>query len=336
PRPGRTRDLALGVIIALGLPLVWIALAFVTTPDFADYADTIAPMVADELGRSSISAAGLAGGVALNVFPWTLLLPGTAMMLLRTRPGPSPLLVVSLGWLAAVLVVFVVFISPRVVYFLPAAPALALLAAWGWHTAAGRARRWLTMPVGLGVAAAIVGIIVVTVGPVVFRFHEDPFALPSSIGLAAVAALVMTGFAAWRLECSQRATMAPTVLATGVLVTLLVVDVGARTPFYNRLYPIRATVRRFEERIPRGVEVGYSEANRVTALAVHLARPLRQLSPTAINGDPPVPAPGYVLLPHVEFAAARRAWSLERVDEVVLHRVHYVLAVVGGAAAGSR
>jgi len=337
PRPGRVRDLLPGLVIALGLPLAWLAFALLTAPDFANYADTIAPTIADELGRSSTTAASLAEGLALGVLPWTLLLPGTAVLLVRAWPGTSPLLVVALAWLAAVLVVFIVFIAPRVVYFLPASPALALLTAWGWDTARGRARRWLAVPLAIGSAATIAGIIATTMGRVVFHFHNDPLALPASIALSAAGALLVTGLAAWKLERSGRSTVALAVLAPGVLVTLLLFDVGVRTPFYNQLYPIRTTVRRFEQRIPRGVEVGYTEANRVTALAVQLSRPLRQLSPAAIHGHPPVPAPGYVILPDVEFAAARTRWSLGRVDEVVLHRVRYVLATVGsGAAAAPR
>ena len=336
PRPGRVRDLVPGLVIALGLPLAWLAFAFLTAPDFADYADTLVPMIAGELGRSSTSAASLAEGLAVSMFPWTLLLPGTALMLVRAWPGTSPLLIVSLGWLAVVLVVFVVFIAPRAVYFLPAYPALALLMAWGWETAAGRARRWLTVPLAVGGAATIAAIIATTMRSVVVRFHNDPLALPSSIALSAGAVLLVTGVAAWRLERSHRSTVALAVLAPGVLVTLLLFDVGVRTPFYNQLYPIRSTAKHFEDRIRPGVEVGYTEANRVTALAVHLARPLRQLSPAAIQGHPPVPAPSYIILPDVEFAAARSGWSLERVDEVVLHRVRYVLASVGAGAAAPR
>ena len=50
---------------------------------------------------------------------------------------------------------------------------------------------------------------------------------------------------------------------------------------------------------------------------------------------PAAPAPRYVLLPDVEFQEAREPWSLERVDEVVFHRVRYVLAVVGADAVRS-
>ncbi len=334
-RPGRPRDLGLGLVLAVGLPLVWLAPASLVAPDFAQYTESLGPTVANELARPSSSAVSAVGGLAIGFFPWTLLLPGTLVMLARTRPGASPLVVVSLGWVAVVLVVFLVGISPRAVYFLPAYPALALLAAWGWQTAEGRQRRWLTVPLGVGIATVIAGGIVAAVRPVILRFHNDPFQVPASMGLVAGGVLLVAGVVAFRLERRRWSVAALTIVAAGVLITLLMFDVRARTPFYNRLYPIRATVKYLEERIPPGAEVGYTEANRVTALAVYLARPLRQLPPNAFTDGPPSPAPRYLLLPDVEFQAAREPWSLERVDEVVFHRVRYVLAAVGSGAARS-
>jgi hypothetical protein len=257
------------------------------------------------------------------------------VMLARSRPIASPLVVVCLGWVVVVLVIFLVAVSPRAVYFLSAHPALALLAAWGWQSAQGRRWWWLAVPLGLGIAAVVVIGIVAAVRLPVFRFHDDPLQIPASISLAAAGVLLGTGVLAWWLHRRQWSVAGLTIVAAGVVTTLLMFDVGVRTPFYNRLYPIRATVRRFEARIPAGAEVGYTEANRVTALAVRLARPLRQLAATAITQRPPVPAPRYVLLPEVEFQAAHEPWALERVEEVVLHRVHYVLAAVDPRAGAS-
>jgi 4-amino-4-deoxy-L-arabinose transferase-like glycosyltransferase len=336
-REGRLRDLGLGLALAVGLPIAWLAPAFLVAPDFAQYAESLGPTVANELARPWSSAVRAVGGLAIGFFPWTLLLPATFVMLARSWRLASPLVIVSLGWLAVVLVVFLVGISPRAVYFLPAYPALALLAAWGWQTAARHQRRWLVVPLGVGIATVIATGIVAAVRPLVLRFHDDPFQLPASIGLAASSVLLLAGVVAFWLERRRRSVAALVTVAVGVVTTLLVFDVGARTPFYNGLYPIHATVQRLESRIPEGAEVGYTEAKRVTALAVYLARPLRQLPPAAITEGPSSPAPRYLLLPDVEFQAAREPWSLERVDEVVFHRVRYILAAVGpGAARSSR
>jgi hypothetical protein len=143
----------------------------------------------------------------------------------------------------------------------------------------------------------------------------------------------MAAVAAFQLERRRRSAAAMVILAMGAVATILWLDVAVRTPFYNQVYPIRAAVKRLEARLPPGAEVGYVEANRVTALAAQLSRPLRQLSPSVIAGWPPAPAPPYVLLPDAEFQAARETWSLELVDDVVFHGVRYVLAAVGAGAA---
>src|SRR6185503_13254616 len=91
--------------------------------------------------------------MALGFFPWTLLLPGSVLVLARRRPITSPFLVVVLAWVLVVVAVFVGIISSRPVYFLPVYPALALIAAWSWQNAEGRERWWLAAPLGVGAAA---------------------------------------------------------------------------------------------------------------------------------------------------------------------------------------
>jgi 4-amino-4-deoxy-L-arabinose transferase-like glycosyltransferase len=332
-RPGHLRELGLGLALALALPLLWLVPVALAAPDFARYAESLGPMVANELARPWSSSLRAVAGLGIGFFPWTMLLPGSLVLFARTWSVASPLVIVCLGWLTVMLVVFLVVISPRAVYFLPAYPALALLAAWGWHAAEGRQRLWLAAPLGLGIATVIAAGIVMTVRSLPLRFHDDPFPLPPPIGLISAGALLAAGVVALWLERRRRSAAALVILAIGTWVTVLSLDVGARAPFYNRLYPIRAAAKRLEGRIPPGAEVGYSEANRVTALAVHLSRPLRQLSPSAIAGRPPDSPPRYVLLPDVEFQAARQAWSLQHVDDVFFHNVRYVLAAVGPGSA---
>ena len=332
-RPGHLRELGLGLALAVALPLLWLVPVALAAPDFGRYAESLGPMVANELARPWSSALNAVAGLGIGVFPWTLLLPGSFALLARRWSVASPPVILCLGWLTVMLVVFLVVISPRAVYFLPAYPALALLAAWGWQAAEGRQRRWLAAPLGLGIAAIIVVGIVTSIRSLPLRFHDDPFPLPPPIGLISAGALLVAGVVALRIERRRRSAAALVILAVGAWVTLLSIDVGARTPFYNRLYPIRAAAKRLEGRIPPGAEVGYSEANRVTALAVHLSRPLRQLSPSAIAGRPPSPPPRYVLLPDVEFQTARETWSLQHIDDVFFHNVRYVLAAVGSGSA---
>jgi 4-amino-4-deoxy-L-arabinose transferase-like glycosyltransferase len=332
-RPRRLAELGAGLALAVALPLAWLAPTALAAPDFTRYAQSLGSTMATDLARPSTSALSTAAALGMGFLPWALLLPGSLALLMRRWPGSSPLAVVCLGWAAIVLVVFLVAISPRAVYFLPAYPALALLCAWGWHVADGRERRWLTVPLGVGVAAAVAAGIAVAVRPVLLRIHGDPLRVSQPIALAIGGVILVAAVAAFQLERRRRSAAAMAILAVGAVATLLWLEVGMRTPFYNQVYPIRATATRLEARVPPGAEVGYTESNRVTALAAQIARPLRQLSPSAIASPPPAPAPQYVLLPDAEFQAARELWSLERVDDVVFHNVRYVLAAVGAGAA---
>jgi 4-amino-4-deoxy-L-arabinose transferase-like glycosyltransferase len=325
-RPAPLRQFGPGLVLALALPLAWLAPAALAAPDFARYVQHVGPTMAHELARPSSSAVAAIGGVALGFFPWTVLLPGSFVLLARRRPLPL-LAVLSLAWLVVVLVVFLVGISPRAVYFLPACPALALLAAGGW-LAAGAERRWLTWPLGLAIAAAIVAGFVTALAPITIWSHGDPLVVPPVLGLLSSGVLLALGLLALGLERRGRSMMAVTVLALAMVGTLVTLDAGARTPFYNRLYPIRASVKQLESRIAPGAEVGYTEANRETALAVYLRRPLRQLPPAEAS-QPPSPPPPYVLLPEPDFISVREAWSLRQVDEVSFRKIRYILATTG-------
>jgi 4-amino-4-deoxy-L-arabinose transferase-like glycosyltransferase len=326
-RPAPLRELWPGLALALALPLAWLAPAALAAPDFAQYVQHVGPTMAHELARPSRSMVSAVGGLAFGFFPWTALLPGSLVLLARRRPLPA-LVVVALAWLIVVLVVFLVTISPRVVYFLPACPALALIAAWGWLAAEGGRRRWLTWPLGLAIAAAVVTAIVTAARPITIWSHGDPLEVPPMLGLVGGGAVLGLGLLALGFERRGRAVTAIVLVAAGVVTTLLALDVTAQTPFYKRLYPIRASARHLERRIPPGAEVGYTEAQRGTALAVYLSRPLRQLPPVEM-GEPPTPAPPYVLLPEADFLTVHERWSLRQVDEVSFRNVRYILAATG-------
>jgi len=324
--PARLRELWPGLALAAAVPVAWLAPAALAAPDFGQYIRSVGPTLANELARPSSPVATALAVMVVGCFPWTVLLPGSFALLARRRPLP-PLAALSLAWLVVVLVVFLGVISPRAVYFLPASPALALLAAWGW-LADGSPRRWMAWPLGLAVAAAVATGLAAAVWPLRLTSHGDPFELPRFVGLVSGSALLALGLVALVLGRRGRLLTAVVLLAAAVVVTLVALDAGARTPFYNRLYPIRASVERLERRIPPGAEVGYTEGQRDTALAVNLSRPLRQLPALEIR-EPPRPAPPYVLLPEREFLAVHESWGLRRVDDVYFRKVRYILAATG-------
>jgi 4-amino-4-deoxy-L-arabinose transferase-like glycosyltransferase len=327
PRHAPLRELWPGVALALALPLAWLAPAALTDDDFIEYAQYVGPTMARELSRPSTPVLSAVGGMAVGVFPWTVLLPGSFVLLARRRPLPL-LMTVSLAWLVVVLVVFLVVISPRAVYFLPACPALALIVAWAWLASAGSRRSWMAWPLGLAVVAAAVAGFATAVRHTTLSSHGDLFEVPRTVGLVCGSALLVLGLAALHFGRRGRPLTVVVLLALGAIVTLVTLDAGARVPFYNRLYPIRASARHLERHIPPGAEVGFTEAQRDTALAVQLARPLRQLPPADAD-EPPTPAPPYVLLPEVDFVSVRETWSLRQVAEVYFRNTRYILAATG-------
>lgn len=325
-RPGGLRELALGLAVAVALALAWLGPAALTAADFARYTQGLGPLVANEVARPPNRLLDGVVAIAVGFFPWTLLLPGSLALLARRRPLSSPFLVVTLGWVTVLLVVFLGIISARAVYFLPLYPALALLAAWSWQSADRRERRWLAAPLGVGFAAVIVAGIANAVFSPTLRFHGASLSVPSQLGLGVSAVLLAVGLLAMRLRRRGWWTASVIVLAGGVIATLLALDLGVRAPFYNRLHPVRSIVARLEAQIPPDAEVAFIDDQRLTALAVHLSRPIRQLPSPREGALLPAVLPDYVLLTGDLFGKLAPRWSLERVDEVPLRNARYVLA----------
>ena len=325
-RPGRLHELAPALGVAIAVALAWLGPAALTAADFDRYIKGLAPMVTNEVVRPPSRLLHGVAAIAVGFFPWTLLLPGSLALLVRRRPLSSPFVAVTLGWATVVLVVFLGIISARAVYFLPLYPALALIAAWAWQIADSRERWWLAAPLGVGIAAVIVAGIVNAVFRPTLHFHGAALSVPSGLGLGVSAVLLAVGLLALALRRRGWWTATAFVVAGGVMATLFAIDLGVRTPFYNRLHPGRAAVTRLEARIPLGAEVAFVDHARLTALAVYLSRPIRQV-PLPGEGDllPAVPS-DYVLLTDDVFLRVAARWSLEPVDEVSLRNVRYVLA----------
>ena len=325
-RPGRVPELAVGLAVAIAVALAWLGPAAVTAADFDRYMKGLAPMMANEVARPPSRMLHGVAVIAVGFFPWTLLLPGSLALLIRRRPLSSPFVVVTLGWASVVLVVFLGIISARPVYFLPLYPALALIVAWAWQTADRRERWWLAAPLGVGIAAVIVAGIVNAVFRPALRFHRAALSVPSGLGLGVSAVLLAVGLLALAFRRRGWWTATAIVVAGGVMATLFAIDLGVRTPFYNRLHPEHAVVTRLEARIPLGAEVAFVDHERLTALAVYLSRPIRQV-PWSGEADPLRAVPSdYFLLTDDLFPDLAVRWSLERVDEVPMRDVRYVLA----------
>ena len=324
-RAGHLRELVPGLALAATLPVAWLGLAALTATDFGAYAGGMGATIAGELTRRSSQSSSGITALTIGFLPWTLLIPGAMFLAARRRP-PALLVLMCLWWLTIVLGVFLFLVSPRAAYFEPAFPPLALVAAWSLWVAHGRARRALLVPLGLGVIAVAATGVVMAAWPVTFELHHVRVALPLWTTVMTSALLVVVVLVGAALERRGASMAAILTVAVGVIAGLVVFELGVRVPFDNRLYSVRAAAGRLQSHVPPGATVGYLDAHRVTAIAVYLRRPLKQL-PTLRPGDTTVPAtPDYLLLPLGLFEDLAARWSLERVDDVMVHQTGYVLA----------
>ena len=328
--PGRAWDLALGLACGGGVLLLWVGIAAARAPDFGRYAAGLVPLIAQEMGRRAQHRLYGAGVVALGFLPWSLLLPGVLVLLVRFwRDARRPLLL-PLVWAGVVLVVFTIIISPREVYLLPMFPALALLVGWAWHTAPPRARWWLVAPLGVGLGVLAAAGVAVTLAPQAIVVHGVPVPLPRWFGTAAAVAAGGLGGAAYFLLRRGRPATATTVLASGTLALLLVGEVFLQTPVFNRVYPVRPTAERFHGALPPDAEVAFVDLKHVTALVFYLPRRTVQLPSLEAIRDLDPARRVYLLLPELEFAAVQGTMRLpvRRVDDVEMDGTVYVLAAL--------
>lgn len=327
--------LALGVAAA-GLAL-WVAVSVAISPDADAYFRGLGPRIAREMERSrSHSATYLLGVVGGGLLPWSVLLPVTAGMLARAwRLAWRPLLL-PLLWVAFVLIVFSVAVSPREPYFLPAYPPLALLVAWTWHAASSRVRWWL-LGVLAAVAAAPIAIaiwVLATGVPITVRVQDRiPIGPSSPLVVMVVAALLALALAV-ALLARERPAGAAVTLAAGVLVLFLVVETRFHTPAVNHAMATRAAAQQLARQMPANARVAYVDRKLIPAVVFYLPQrsfqlPNHKAIPRLIGKRGT-----YVLFPELEFVDAhdRLGFPLRRIDTVDVDRTTYVLAAVEGRA----
>lgn len=328
--PGRARDLALGLACGGGVVLLWLGIAAWRAPDFGRYVAGIAPTIARELGRPAQHPLYGAGIVTLGFLPWTLLVPGIAVALVRRWGQAWRPLLLPLLWAGVVLMVFTLVVSPREAYFVPMFPALALLVGWAWHTAAGRARWWFWAPLGLGVGALAAAGVVLAISPREVLVHGVAVPLPSWFGIAGVAIAGGLGAGGYSLLRRGRGEAAASLLAAGTLGVLLLGEVFLHTPTFNRVYPVREAAERFQAKLPRDAEVAYLDLKFVTALVFYLPRRSVELPTLKAVGALDPGRRVYLLLPELEYAAVRDTLRMpvRRLDEVGMDGTLYVLAAL--------
>lgn len=264
-------DLSMALGLAVALPLVWLGLAASASPQIGSYVGAAIEVFADET-RVSRARHILYAAEAIGVgfLPWTLLVPGAGIVLFRAWRVSGRSLLFPLLWVALVLLVFTVLISPRAVHFLPIYPALALVVAWAWSTCSGRERRWMSVPLAGAVIALVLFGLGTTVYPVAIAAHRGVTEIGPGLGLALATIGIVTAGGASVLMRRGKPTGALFVMGLAVLAVMLVLHVGVFTPLVNRAYPTREAAARLSVALPSNLRVVYLDRKFTTGLMFYL------------------------------------------------------------------
>ncbi|MGH7331673.1 MAG: hypothetical protein ACREKS_02780, partial [Candidatus Rokuibacteriota bacterium] len=329
-------DLGLALALAAALPLAWLGLAASTLPEIGSYVRAVLDILADETRVSRARHALYAvEAIGVGFLPWTLLVPGALVVLLRTWRVSWRLLLFPLLWAGLVLLAFTLFISPRAVYFLPLYPALVLVVAWAWSTCSARERRWMSVPLAGGVIALTVFGLGAAVHPVTFAAHQLVTEIGRGLGLALATIGVVTALGAALLMRWRKPTEALVVMGLAVLAVVLLLHVSLFTPLVNRAYPTRAAAARLAAVMSPSVRVAYLDRKFTTGLMFYLPqRPVEVAGVGALRGMVDQPQL-LVLLPHTEMVFVNSGVCLPtrslRAESVFGD--HYVLVDFKGAPA---
>lgn len=306
----RVGDGALALGVAAAFPLAWLAAA-ATHATFGPYVDAVVATFAREVStRRSQHGLYALEVVSAGFLPWTLLLPATLVVLARSwRSAWRPLLV-PLLWIALVVGVFTLAISPREVYFLPVYPALAVLVAWAWSTAPAPGRRWLLASLVLALAAVAAVGIILAVAPRRVTVHNIAAVRGPALGLVLLGLVAAGGTALAVLWRWQRRQAMPLVLGAVALAVLLLLETQVHTRSVARAFPTRAAAARLAAQLPADAEIVYFDRKLLTALVFYLPRRASEVrnaaAVAALAGQPRV----HALVLEPEFAWMREVICL--------------------------
>src|SRR5262245_10813309 len=331
PRSG----VAIAFAAALTVPAVWLGLsAIVDMSAVVDYGRAVIQSFDKEILLQRRRPRPLSFRiltVAADFLPWTLLLPGVAVQLVRSWRSAWRPLALPLAWAAAASVLLMVIVSPRVPYFLMLYPALAILVGWAWSTAAGRVRLLLLAPLGIVVPGCMVFGIRILAAPLSILVHGVSVPFDMGLGATFVVLGAATAVAAGAFSRARRMTEVGVVVGVAVLVVLLLVETRVYTPAVNQRFPTRAAAGRLAGAAPPDTSVLYIDREREAALLFYMpqrpleARDIRDLR--AHLGGNGVTGSRYALLSSTDLDALLsvgcrpvRVAHEERVD-----RIRYIL-----------
>lgn len=332
----RLAGLALAVALGLVLPAGWLAVAALASPDFGSYLAVILTRFSDEVQvqreRHVLYAARV---LAVSFLPWTLLLPGALVVLWRAGQAAwRPLLPVLL-WGGVVVTLFTAIISPREPYFLPAYPPLALVTARGWVAASARARAWMAVPLGAGLAVLVLGGLSLLAVPRTIEIHRLPVTLGTAAGVTVAAGALGVGAAAALLLRRGHVTAPVLTVAGGSAAAALGMLIAVNTPAANAAYATRPAAARVAAALGADGTVAYLDRKFAAAIVFYLPRPAAEHADVgALRAVAPRPgAHALVLESDLVFVASGVCLPAREVTRASVGRDAYVLADFRGTVA---
>jgi 4-amino-4-deoxy-L-arabinose transferase-like glycosyltransferase len=294
-------DLGIALALALAIPLAWLGLAASAQAGIGSYVGAAVEVLGDETRVSRARHAFYAAeAIAVGFLPWTFLIPGALVVIVRAWRGSWQALLFPLSWAGFVLLSFTLFISPRAVYFLPMYPALALVVAWAWSTCSARERRWMSGPLALAAIALVVFGLGTAVSPVAFAAHRGVTEIGRGLGLTLAAIGAFTLLAALVLLRRRQPDGALAAMGLAALAVMLVLHVGVFTPLVNRAYPTRQAAARLAAALSPTLQVAYLDRKFTTGLMFYLPqRPVEVAGVGGFRGMAGAPQL-LALLPHAE------------------------------------
>lgn len=330
PARPRWRDATLAGLIAVGLPLLWLVAAAVSSPDAAAYILGLGPQFVTELQQPPPRHPAFPlGSVAGGFLPWTFLMPVVIWLAIRHWRVGRRVLVVTLAWAGVIALTFTLIVRPRAPHFLPLYPALALLVGWTWHVASPATRRWvLAALTALATMVALVGasfwVFGTAAGP---PFGDRIPRHTAGLGVATLAALVATPLT-WWLARRERVGHAGLVFVGATLVFFLAIELGVHTPAVNGMFPTQPVAARFATHLPGATQLVFLDRKLLPSLVFYLPQRAQEVAtPDALLGVQPRDA-FYVLFVEPDFRdlGEKLGRPLTVLDQIEIDRTIYVLA----------